>query len=137
MSADPEESRSLSQAAAPPIPRIRTLDALIARANGGEYAHEMPLIIETFFGNLFNFAIDNEIDATGKLTVTLKATVDRFGEVVFDVKPKIELPSPPSKEGKGRAYIDTDGTLVTHPQKEAGFLRDVGPADRSPKDIKR
>lgn len=131
---DTGEVARIDPAGAKPVPRIKSLDALIARANGGEYRDEMPEIIERFFGNLFNFAIDNDLLAKGTLNIAIKAEVDRFGDVSFDVKPKIELPSPPATAGKGRAFIEPDGALFTHPQRDAPLFRDVSKPPKTMRD---
>lgn len=108
------------------IPHIRTLDQIVARANGGEYRDVMPDIIRDFFLALFRHAREHGVIAKGKLEIAFPVEVDRYGEVGFAIKPKITLPAPPAEEGAGSAYIDEHFNLMTNPQTEAPLLRDVG-----------
>lgn len=110
--------------AAPRAPRIRTLDQLVQRANGGEYRDEMPRMLEAFFAHLFHHAQDHEIVAKGSFTVTIGVKVDRYGETEIGIQPKVKLPDPPMADGLARAFMHADGTLVTHQQHEMPIFRD-------------
>jgi len=76
-------------------PRIRTIDQIIQRANGGEYRDEMPRMLEAFFAHLFHHAQDHGIIAKGSFTVTIGVKVDRYGETEIGIQPKVKLPDPP------------------------------------------
>jgi len=107
-------------------PRVRTIDQIVALANGGEYPDDMQHLIAEFFEKLLDYAQSHDVKhAPGTLTLAIKATVDRYGEVELDLKPSIKLPDPPCDDGKARLYIDATGTLVTHKQQDLPLMRDV------------
>jgi len=106
-------------------PRVRSLDQIIARANGGKYAEQMPKLLEAFVASLYSYSQENDIVAKGRLSVDLITEVDRFGEMLIEIKPKVKLPDPPSDDGKARFYVDPDGVLRTHKQQEMPLFRDA------------
>lgn len=114
------------QAAQRAVPRVRTLDQMVALANGAEYHHDVEAMIAEYFAALFHHAREHEETAKGTLSLKFEAAVDQYGEVVIDVKPAMKLPDPPTIEGKARAYIDPQTReLVTHKQNDLPLLRDV------------
>ena len=128
---------------APRAPRVRTLDQIVQRANGGEYRDVMPKMLEQFFAHLFHHATDHDRIAKGSFTVKFAVVVDRYGETEIGIQPAVKLPDPPMADGLARAFMHADGTLVTHqqhempifrnPKKREQKLRDTGAAreDRS------
>ena len=121
-------------ASRPAVPRVNTIDQMLALANGGEFKDDLPKMLSDFVGGLFSHAVEYEIDASGKFTLAITATVDRRGDIEFTAKPKIELPPPVLSVGKGRAFIDEDGQIVTHRQQDLPLLRDVSKPKRTLRD---
>jgi hypothetical protein len=109
----------------PPAPEIRGLDQLLALPDNGQY---LPVLMQDntdLLDEITNFSQAYGAKASGKLTIEISYSTDRFGQIDIAVQHKVAAPKPPkSKATAWRA--DGGGLTVANPNQRAMQIREVG-----------
>ena len=112
-------------------PIIRSLDQIIATADGGEMSAMIQSRTEALFEALGEHIREHQKAAKGEINLKIGIECSRLGEVDFKIKPEFKFPQPPAPAGTGRAFLGDAGEVTRHPQAQIDFIHDVsGPGPK-------
>jgi len=105
-------------------PALRTIDEILTLTDNGQYAPLLRAENEQLIREIVDFAASYGSKASGKITITINYTTDRFGQFELTAEHAIKPPKPP--KAKGTAWPADEGGLTTaNPNQKRMEIRDV------------
>lgn len=105
-------------------PEIRGLDATLALPDNGQYLPQLLQDNETLLEEITSFSQAYGTKASGKITVEITYSTDRFGQIDIAVQHTVKAPKPP--KSKATAWRgDGGGLTVANPNQRAMQIREV------------
>lgn len=104
---------------------IRGLDQILALLDNGNYLPQLLQDNEDLIQEIVDFGQAYGAKASGEVTIKIKYSTDRFGQIDIAAEHGVKAPKPP--KSKATAWVaDGGGLTVANPNQRRMELRDVG-----------
>lgn len=119
------KDRSLPDDIQPREPSIRGIDQTLALLDNGNYLPTLLQENEALIREIVDFSQAYGAKAAGEISIKVKYSTDRFGQVEITAEHSIKAPKAP--KSKATAWVaDGGGLTVANPNQRRMELRDVG-----------
>lgn len=105
-------------------PDLRGLDQILGVLDNGQYLPQVLDASDKLIAEISDFSQAYGTKASGSLTLTIKYSTDRFGQVEVEAQHSVKEPKPP----KSKATVwrsDNGGLTIANPNQRSMEIREV------------